>query len=379
MSKQPKKKNGSSGQTLLFIIFFIIGGVFGFLGTHYSAQMTQDSTLVETVLIYILEIFVLIIGIFLQVIIHETGHLIFGLLSGYKFSSFRISSLIFVKENDQLKIKKLKIAGTGGQCLMTPPDLIDGKMPVVLYNLGGSILNIILSTIFAVISFFTASIPLLSMSMLIIAVIGVAFALINGVPMRLGLVDNDGYNAFSLTRNPKALKAFWISLKANAQIATGVRIKDLPAEWFEMPDCEDLKNSMVATQGALSCNYLLDTKRFVEAKEQISYLLNAESGIVGLTRNGLICDQIYLEIITDNQREVVEALLTKEQKKFMKQMKNHPSIIRTQFVISLLFDKDCSKAAKFKEQFNKAAKSYPYHSELQSELELMEFAEKLAL
>ena len=106
MSKQPKKKNGSSGQTLLFIISVIIGGVGGFLVTHYSEQITQDSTLVETVLIYMLEFSVLIIGIFLQVIIHEAGHLIFGLLSGYKFSSFRIASLIFVKENDQLKIKK---------------------------------------------------------------------------------------------------------------------------------------------------------------------------------------------------------------------------------------------------------------------------------
>ena len=60
-------------------------------------------------------------------------------MTGYKFNSFRIFSVILIKQNEKLKIKNISLAGTGGQCLMSPPELIDGKMPYVLYNLGGVI------------------------------------------------------------------------------------------------------------------------------------------------------------------------------------------------------------------------------------------------
>ena len=43
------------------------------------------------------------------IIIHELGHLIFGLLSGYKFSSFRIGNIMLVKTGGKLKFKKLTI------------------------------------------------------------------------------------------------------------------------------------------------------------------------------------------------------------------------------------------------------------------------------
>lgn len=93
-----------------------------------------------------------IVGIYivflLQIIIHEAGHLVFGLLTGYRYSSFRIGSFMWVEENGKIRFKRLSLAGTGGQCLMSPPDMIDGKIPFVLYNLGGSFLNIITGVVF---------------------------------------------------------------------------------------------------------------------------------------------------------------------------------------------------------------------------------------
>ena len=91
---------------------------------------------------------------YVQLIIHELGHLIFGLLSGYKFSSFRIGNLMLLKTGGKLKIKKLKIAGTAGQCLMSPPDMKDNKMPVIAYNLGGAILNLLSCLLFFIIYFY---------------------------------------------------------------------------------------------------------------------------------------------------------------------------------------------------------------------------------
>ena len=54
----------------------------------------------------------------------------------------------------------------------------------------------------------------------------------NGIPMRLGNVDNDGYNALCLGKSPAALRSFWLQMKINQQISRGVRLKDMPEDWF---------------------------------------------------------------------------------------------------------------------------------------------------
>ena len=79
----------------------------------------------------------------LQTILHETGHLIGGLLTGYKFCSFRIGNFQLQRENGALRFRRLKLAGTGGQCLMTPPEPVDGNIPVMLYNLAGPLMNLL--------------------------------------------------------------------------------------------------------------------------------------------------------------------------------------------------------------------------------------------
>lgn len=77
------------------------------------------------------------------IIAHEAGHLVGGLLSGYKFVSFRIGNLTFIRKNGHLKIKKYSLAGTGGQCLMCPPDGDPDTVPTTLYLAGGLLANIV--------------------------------------------------------------------------------------------------------------------------------------------------------------------------------------------------------------------------------------------
>lgn len=55
----------------------------------------------------------LYVAAFLQVIVHEGGHLVCGLLSGYKFSSFRVGKVILVKKRDGIKRGRYSLMGTG--------------------------------------------------------------------------------------------------------------------------------------------------------------------------------------------------------------------------------------------------------------------------
>ena len=41
-----------------------------------------------------------VISFILQVIVHEAGHLVFGLLSGYKFISFRVFDFKIIKDEN---------------------------------------------------------------------------------------------------------------------------------------------------------------------------------------------------------------------------------------------------------------------------------------
>lgn len=262
---------------------------------------------------------------------------------------------------------------------MIPPDFDDGKIPVFLYNLGGSLLNLITALIGIILYIAFADFPLIKIVMLLFSLIGIILAALNGIPMRMGSVDNDGYNAFSLSRNRKAMQSFWLQLKVNEQNANGIRLKDMPADWFVVPTDEEMKNSMLAYVGVLCCGRLMEEHRFDEADRLISHFFEIESGISGLHRNLMSCDRVYLELINENRSEVLENMLTKEQKKFMTAMKSFLTVLRTEYVYALLAEKNTEKAEKIKLRFEKCAKSYPYSSDVQSERELIEIAEKKLL
>lgn len=379
MKDKGKKKKGSLKQYIGLIFMIIIGGAGGFLAAGYLDSVLETGKSPQELLFFTGGILIcFIIACYLQIIIHEAGHLIFGLLSGYRFSSFRIGSFIWLKEGEKLTCKRLSIAGTGGQCLMIPPNMKDGKIPVVLYNLGGSIMNVIAAIISILLFFACKGMPFLSLFWLLMAGTGMAFALINGIPMHVGMVDNDGYNALSLGKSEEALRSFWIQMKANSEIAKGVRVKDMPKEWFAVPSYEGMQNSIVAVMGVFACNRLMDEHQFEEAAELMKHLLSMETAINGLHKGIMKCDLIYCELIGENRQEVIEELLDKEEEAFMKSMKSFISVLRTRYAYALLFEKDEEKADKWKAQFEKCAAKYPYACDVEAERELMVIAEERA-
>lgn len=364
-------------QYLAMAIFMLIGAACGILMVQYIEAIFGEGALPGAMICSFAGLFLaMYVVIYAQIIIHEAGHLVFGALSGYRFSSFRIMSLMWVKEEGRIQLRRFSMAGTGGQCLMVPPEMKNGKIPVMLYNLGGSLMNVI-AGIFGIGLYLILPRPsFLTAVLLMFGVIGFLFAVMNGVPMRMGTVDNDGYNAFSLGKNPDALRSFWIQMKINEQISRGIRLKDMPGEWFAVPSDQEMKNSMVAALGVFACNRLMDQGRFGEADALMAHMLEIDSGMVGIHRNLLICDRIYCCLISEDPREDLDRMYDKEQKKFMKSMKNFLTVIRTEYVYALLAEKDERKAEGLRQRFDKYARSYPYPSEVQGERELIEVAEK---
>lgn len=324
----------------------------------------------ELELFFIIGLITMVFSQYVQIIIHETGHLIFGLLTGYKFASFRIGKIIILKIDNKIKIKKFNLTGTLGQCLMEPPKLINNRMPVILYNYGGVIMNLIISIILLVISNQLITSVTIKYILEIFAITGIYYALINGIPLETNAINNDGLNAMILIKNKDTQKAFWIQLMVNAELTKGKRPKDLPKEWFYLPTEKEMTNSITTATGILYSDRLLDEHKFKKANKVITKILENESNIMGVHKHLIIANKIYCELL-ENNIEKATILLTESQKKFMKTMKDFPSIIRTEYAIEKIINKDDEKSSKILKNFERQKNIYPYKADIESEEELI--------
>ena len=375
---EEKTKNKKKSKIIPIIISLIPGFIAGF-ALAFLINWTFDKPPLGKYMcaLFLAGCFVAIAIIF-GIAIHEAGHLVFGLITGYKFSSYRIFSLMWLKDEKtkKIKLKRFKIAGTGGQCLLTPPDMKDGKIPSTLYNLGGVLANIIIGLIFLILFFAFIKIKILAAVMMIFALVNLTFAMTNGIPMSASGIDNDAKNAIAIQKNPEAMRAFWIQMKINEENSKGVRLKDMPDEWFTLPTEEQMQNSMIASLAVFSANRLIDEKKFEEADKLMAQIIEGDNATIMFYKQMLTCDRMYVELIGKCRSEVVENMLDTNQKAIMKAMKNFPSIIRTQYAYELLLNQDEAKANDWLETFEEIAKKYPYENEINAERELIDIATK---
>ena len=236
------------------------------------------------------------LALFGQLILHEGGHLVCGLATGYRFVSFRIGSWMLQREHGKLRVRKFTLAGTGGQCLLAPPPLTDGKMPCVLYNLGGPLANLITALLCVLgMRFCRENWPLWVLLQLF-AIVGIGMGLTNGIPLR-GSVHNDGANALSLGKDPAALRSLWVQLSVNVQQAESVRLKEMPETWFALPTDAEMQNSMTAVLAVLRENRLMDAHRFDEAAALIDRLNTGAYAVMPLYNHMLLCDRLYCALL----------------------------------------------------------------------------------
>ena len=125
--------NNKSGRILKFSAYILLCGVVGFFGGSYAGKLAPKVEDFSVILLIIS----CVIGVVIQIIVHEAGHLVFGLLTGYKFVSFRVFDFKLEKDsNNKFKLRLQHMRGTLGQCLMKPPKYIEGKFRYKLYLAG---------------------------------------------------------------------------------------------------------------------------------------------------------------------------------------------------------------------------------------------------
>ena len=257
-----KKNKGRFGTLISVLCFALIGvgcGIASFPLIDYFFEGEGNSFIGIMGLLLLLSL--MYVSVFLEMAIHELGHLVFGLLTGYKFLSYRIGSFNFIKENGNLKIKRYSLPGTGGQCLMAPPEYSE-NFRFLLYNAGGAIFNFISSLLFLILFFLFSSLPFLSSFLLMTVFIAIGLGLMNIVPLIYG---NDGSNIANIRKSEIEKKSFWAQMEMVALQSEGARLKDMPSDVFPVRRKEEIDGIMSSFALAYYESYLMDRGQFEDA------------------------------------------------------------------------------------------------------------------
>lgn len=163
----------------------------------------------------------------LTVLIHETGHLVFGKMSGYRLMGFAVSGLMF--RNGKIKrypAKRLSF----GQCFMCTDNM--DKDPKKLIA-GGCIVNLVLGTMLVVFAVLTLGLDsekgvwrlmLIAVPALINIVMGLT-NLFGGSPM------SDG-NTLKEAREPEGRQMYNRIMMITAHLLDGRAFSEMPEELF---------------------------------------------------------------------------------------------------------------------------------------------------
>ena len=370
-----KKKNyGDIAAKIIMLLTGAVCGIFIIFTMNFFGTIVKGPA--AFLLMFAEAMIIMYIASFVQTIIHESGHLIFGLITGYKFVSFRIGHFMFIKEKGRLKIKLYNVVGTAGQCLMMPPQWNE-KIPYRLYNLGGCIMNAA-TALFALAAYFAAGAEgFFALCMAMLAVMGLSMALTNGIPMRVGGISNDGMNAALLGKKENTLRAFWLQLYVNGLIAKGERYRNMPREWFRLPEGEELSDPICCAMGVMLYNFCFDMHEFDEAEQTINYMLNAP-GLLDVEKNELLCELLFLRVLRGAPKEEIDSLLTPKLDKYIKATASYVSRRRLAYAYQLLYLKNYSTAQKCLEVFERTAATYPYSAETENEREIIEIVKQKA-
>lgn len=354
-------------------------GLFLYLALCYAAAYALLYISFDTHKIAIITLVIATAAIFVAIVVntffHELGHLIFGLLTGYRFLSFRIFSFMLIRENGVLNFKKRAMPGTLGQCLMAPPSYQGGNYPFMLYNLGGILFGGIISLALVIVSLTVPMHMTLQFFCLMAGWIGLVLNFVNAIPQSGKKAMNDGTNTYYAKKSPAAKAALWNQLQYVALHAKGFRSKEMPDTLFSVPLTEELNNPLTVWQGLAAVERATDLHEFDRAKEIASHLFNNALVEIPLYRAALVSEMLYLELITDCDPDRVDDLYHM-MKLFAPILKKSISTHRVLYAYHLLRRNDERLANAAASAFYDAIGRHPFRTDIEFEGDLINYAKE---
>lgn len=354
---------------LRFIPFILVLLIGFWSGTSIGESIASSNW--PPLLMIVSQLLMAALAIIIGVIIHEAGHLVFGLLTGYRFSSFRIFSWMWYSDGSTIKLTRYDVPGTGGQCLMIPVKK-NGDYPYFWYLVGGGIANLLLAA--GLFDWSTIVSPDFASHLTIAAFVNVSLGIVNLLPI-YSPITNDGANILFISKSEAARKAFALQLIAAEAQIHGKRLSELDDNLFIEPSDEDFDNEILTT----SYNYLitreLDRHHYDQVYTMIDSLLARDNlALNPISKQLLLVEKLFLDLMKGNTALVTKSYDKELQKLVSSMTKNHLFANRFLYAYEKLVNHDEEKADQHVKQFHDIALNYPYKGDLALEKELLQLA-----
>lgn len=347
-----------------------------------SYKLGDDLSSVQLILCLIEVMFIFVFVVFAQIIIHEAGHLIAGLMRGYRFLSFMILNFMITRKDGKFHFSRFGIPGAGGQCLMVPPAEGDTDAGIAFYNAGGVIINAVVGIVSGLIlAFFYDSMSFEAISFVwAFTIIGVIFAIQNGVPMSMGGLPNDGKNIKELKKDRFSTQVFLNSMRILASLQQGEDIDSVMPEYM----CDDRELNLENSIHAMALNFDLcaavSRKDFGKACVIIDRALEASDKMVDIYVREFRMEQVFMAVAYPAYGHDAGRLMDDDLRAYMnKQALVRPDVLRMQYAYVRLYEHDEEKADAIYERFVKMCKTFYNLSEVRYETELVDMLRKMPL
>ncbi|MDR1795492.1 MAG: hypothetical protein LBR25_08875 [Erysipelotrichaceae bacterium] len=247
-----------------------------------------------------------ICGYLLSAPLHECGHLLGGLLTGYRFVSLRVFRVVLSRDAGEFKLSLLKSrkGAAAGACDMSPKD---DQAGVFLVNAGGLLVNMGLAIMALWLQYVYRSSPALSSFFL-------GFFLNNMIDFLFNLIPhtypsaNDGRNLLEL-RNKDARKAYITCLLLSDTFGKFKCYQDV-TEAELMPAATANKNNyFVVALYIMLIEYYLAHQQIEKAQQVLDDLHPV--GLPHFYQSQLEAYRLYLALI-HHDLELSKQLRTKE-------------------------------------------------------------------
>ena len=315
---------------------------------------------------YLFTILVVVLGLIINVIIIELGHIVGGKIGKYDIVSVNMLGFCFYKILGKWKFGFRNFDGLTGETVLSPKSEKSNPkayiwFPILFYVVE-LITCIVLYSVGANADVDHLSLRVLSLASIIVLVIWSIISLYNFVPFHLDSTT-DGYRLTLILSNPVNIEAYNELL----------RIQNLQREGKEVEEIKlfDIITDFTASLNLMTVYECLGAKDFEKAAKIIEPMLNEENKISNTTYQRLIAQYLYIKIMTspiDDARNYYDTNVDDKTRRFISNDISMESL-RAYILIAGLLDESQGEILYVQSKIKKAMKiALPARKEIEQQL-----------
>ncbi|WP_219339603.1 site-2 protease family protein [Luteimonas salinisoli] len=237
------------------VVQFVVGAIGG-VGLLWVVDILAEHHSLPTLAGLLLLVLAML---WLQVVVHEAGHAVAGLLTGRRLMGAGIGPLRLERGMGGWRLRwGGGIRGLAGFAALLPDARAESRRAAAVFILGGPLANLLAAAVaLAVLAFAPSPGAAATVALGATAFGGVALGVVNLLPIRSQGWYSDGYVLRELLRDTPASRVARAQQCVLALAVAGVRPRDWPVERLEVPD--GLPQEVMLTAQLMRISWALDS------------------------------------------------------------------------------------------------------------------------